>query len=289
MPYDLKKLAQLVAVADAGSISRAAERLHITQPALSRNIASLEKQLGVRVFERGRGGATLTEAGALAVDTARSLLRQSDALEHNLRLHRQGDAGKVVFGMGPMIGSLILPALFADFLRARPALHLRSVIKSSRELMQELLNDRLELFFSGREDLPATSSIALEPVVRLPIAYVVRAHHPLLKQKSVRREQMLAYPLLAGTELPHSYSEGGQLTCDNYHILRETVTTSDGVWITSPKMIRDELRSGQLQVLDVPDVPGAGATEICAVHRKGYRISPGAERVLGYVRNFLRE
>ena len=287
MNYDLRKLAQMVAIADAGSFSKAAEQLHITQPALSRNIAALEKELGTRIFERGRSGASLTEAGSQAVDSVRSLLRQADALAHNLSLYQKGNAGKVSFGMGPLVGSLVLPGLSAEFLQHRPGLRLRAVIKSSPELLQELLQDRLELFFCGREQLPASALLQVESIANLPIAYVVRVDHPLLGNGPVSLRQIQAYPLLAGRELPPDFTGGGELTCDNYHILRETTQCTDGVWITSPYMIPNELQSGQLRILDVIDSAHMSATEICLVRRPRFQLSPGAAQVLAFVKNFL--
>src|SRR6478672_12240855 len=73
-PMELRHLRYLIAVSEEATFVRAAERLHLAQPALSRQIHSLEEELGATVFERGRSGVTLTAAGAIAVDCARSLI-----------------------------------------------------------------------------------------------------------------------------------------------------------------------------------------------------------------------
>lgn len=288
MKYDLRKLAQMVSVARAGSFSRAAEELHITQPALSRNIAALERELGITVFERGRRGATLTPVGALAVEATEALLRQADSLEHNLELFSQGDAGHLAFGLGPMLGSMVLPGLGREFLSRRPALRLRAVIKPARELLQELLQDRIELFYCGREQLPSSPLISVQSMARMPIAHVVRRDHPLAGRARVKSADLRAYPFLAGVELPTDITSG-ELVCDNYHILRETALHSDSVWITSPRMIEAELAAGSLCRLNLVDRTGVTDTDICQVSRVGFRLSPAAERVRAYMLQFLLE
>src|SRR5881397_3804305 len=108
---DLVKLRHIVAISDTGSFSRAAEDQHITQPALSRSIASFEARYGVRLFDRGRGGVLPTPAGTFVIEQARGLLRGAGELERNLLLYERGAAGSVSFGLGQLMASLILPRL----------------------------------------------------------------------------------------------------------------------------------------------------------------------------------
>src|SRR5213593_1327258 len=99
---DLTRLRHIVAVADTGSFSRAAEDVRITQPALSRSIATFEQQYGVRLFDRGRGGVSSTPAGSLVIEQARSMLSAATDLERSMRLFGKGEAGRVAFGLGPL-------------------------------------------------------------------------------------------------------------------------------------------------------------------------------------------
>lgn len=289
MKYDLRKLAQMVAVARAGSFSGAADELHITQPALSRNVAALEKELGIKIFERGRNGASLTPAGALAVEATEALLREADSLEHNLAMFGTGDAGRLAFGMGPMLGSLILPGLCRELLTQRPLLRLRSVIKPARELQQELLADRIELFYCGAQQISASSFLQVEQIARLPIAHVVRAGHPLAEKRHVGMEEQRSYPLLAGVEMPTATSSGGELVCDNYHILRDATQHSDGIWITSPLMIKTELADGSLHELPLGSDVGTTFTDVCQVSRAGFDLSPAAVHVSDYLHRFFSD
>ena len=147
MEMDLKRLQQVMTVARLGSFSRAAEELHITQPALSRSIATLEARYGIRIFERGRGGAVLTEVGKLAVAEADALLRDARSLEHNFRLYGTGEGGRIAFGMGPLIAGMVLPELSVHFIRERPRLKLISVVQAAGALYGALMDDRIEILF----------------------------------------------------------------------------------------------------------------------------------------------
>src|SRR5512140_898721 len=89
---ELRHLRYLIAVSEETTFVRAAERLHLAQPALSRQIHNLEKELGTTVFERGRSGVTLTVAGAIAIKCARSLIEKVDNAVSRVRL---ADAGRV--------------------------------------------------------------------------------------------------------------------------------------------------------------------------------------------------
>ncbi len=287
MKYDLRKMEQLVAVARAGSFSRAAQQLHITQPALSRNVAAMERELGVKVFDRGRGGAVVTTVGALVVEEIEQLLQHADRLDHNLEHVGRGDVGRISLGLGPMVGSLLLGDMALEFFQRRPGLHLRAVIKPAPDLLHELLNHRIELFICGREQLPQTARFEIEPLVALPIAMVVRGDHPLAKRQVVKARELHAYPMLSGLELPATLSVGGELVCDNYDVLRDIVQRSDGVWLTSPRMVEEQLACGRMAILNVVDRDATSQTEICLVHRLGYALSPAAEHVRRYVRDYL--
>lgn len=291
MEIDIKRLEQIVAVARRGSFSAAAEELHITQPGLSRSIAALEERLGIRIFERGRGGASLTPVGALAVAEAQALLRKARALDHNLRLYGRGDAGKVAFGMGPLVSSMVMPGLSSYFLSSRPRLHLRTVVKSVAALLQELMDDDIEMFFSASLQLEASAELAIEPVGQLNLSMMVRADHPLAGRDEVKLADIAAFPILSGDELSTvgRGADSGGFICDNYHILRETALQTDGVWMSSPQFVIEDLQAGRLkEIIPIDDVRPP-RVDICLVRREDCTLSPAAEAITGYVRNFFAE
>lgn len=289
MDLDLKRLHQVMTIVRTGSISRAAEELHMTQPALSRSISALEDRYNVRIFDRGRGGASLTTAGKLIVAEAEPLLRQARSVEHNFRLYSSGEAGRIAFGMGPLMASLLLPPLSLHFLQQRPNLHLQSVVKSATVMYQELLDDHIEIFFCVEKQLASPPDITYEWVGEIGIALVVRAEHPLAQQATVDRQQLTAYPVLTGAEASSMAQAGtkGSFVCDNYHILRDLVLQSDAVWVSSPQLVHSELSRGLLKVLPVTNSSLGVTLPVYMVSREANKLTPVASAMRDYVKDYL--
>lgn len=286
---DIKKLLQIVTVARRGNFSRAAEDLHITQPALSRSIAALEERFGMRIFERGRNGASLTPVGAQVVAEAEKLLRNMRAFDHNLHLYSKGRVGRVAFGMGPLISSLIMPGLGRHFLHERPELLLKTVVKSAQQLVAEIMDDQIEVMFCATGQIEDHLGLYQETVGELEISTLVRAEHPLGKRDSVTSADLQGYPVLSGAELSTASvaPETGGLIFDNYHILREMTLQTDSIWISSPQLVSEELRSGQLRCLQIPDQQRPMSVEIAMICSKGRQLTPAAQAVVEYVRDYF--
>src|SRR5574337_443604 len=95
---DLKRLAHVVALADEGHFGRAAERVHLSQPAFSRSIQAIESDLGLRLFDRGTDGAKPTPAGGFLIERARRLLFDARCLQRDAALYRDSKLGDTAFG-----------------------------------------------------------------------------------------------------------------------------------------------------------------------------------------------
>ena len=113
---ELVLLRTLVAVAEAGSFTAAAERLCVTQSAVSRRIRQLEEHYGVSLLERGSESVTATGAGRLLVDKAREILEIERQLEHNVAEHKQRD--RISFCCTPCFGAGRLPDIFERYVGA---------------------------------------------------------------------------------------------------------------------------------------------------------------------------
>ncbi len=290
MDIELKRLQQVMVVARTGSFSSAAEELHITQPALSRSINTLEERYGIRIFERGRGGATLTSVGRQVVEEAATLLQGARAVDHNLRLFSSGEAGHIALGMGPLIASLVLPELGLRCLRERPQLEVRVVTRPAAELYLELVEGNIEMLFCSAHQLADKTDIEEAVVGEIEIAALVRAGHPLASLAEVSKDDVSLYPLLTGAEV-HSAGprrNRGGLICDNYEILRRMVVEADAVWLSSPQLVAADLAGGALVALNrvgdsVPD-----RVSVYMVTRRGERLSPAADALHGYIREHFR-
>ncbi|WP_317932370.1 LysR family transcriptional regulator [Halioxenophilus sp. WMMB6] len=289
MELDLKRLQQVLAVVRTGTISKAAEELHMTQPALSRSIAALEERYGFRIFERGRGGAALTPVGRAVVQEAEALLQHALATDHNFKLYQSGEAGQIAFGMGPLIASLLLPGLSVHFLQERPQLDLHAVVRSAAVLYEELMADHIEILFCSANQLAGKAGVSGRVVGDVAIANIVRAGHPLANHAELYLRDLAGFPTLIGAEPNRGRPQGQRATfvCDNYHILRDTTLNTDGVWVSSPALVREDIEAGRLQVLAVVDDPLQTTVEVFMVTREGSHLSPAAQAVFDYARDFL--
>lgn len=278
---ELSRLRHIVAVADTGSFSAAAKSQNITQPALSRSIAWFEARHGLRLFDRNRGGVNVTPVGKFVIEQARTLLRSASELERDLTLYGRGAAGKVAIGLGPLLASLLLPELSRNLLQTRPNLEVITTVKSPDALLSDLFSDEIELILGNSWLVGEMPGISIEPLGAIRLAVVVRAGHPLAKAHASQMD-LAAYPIAHPVRPTDEAIHAGAFVCDNYHILRETVATTDCTWITAPAFVQGDVQAGRLAILDIEgmDIPDS---PISVISRVGRSRSPAAEAIIEQV------
>ncbi|MCC6438498.1 MAG: LysR family transcriptional regulator [Acidimicrobiales bacterium] len=169
---EIKHLAALEAVASAGTFARAAERLGYTQSAVSQQIASLERIVGERVFDRPGGPrpVTLTPLGERLLAHGRDLLHRVDALARDLERFRLGEVGRLTVGAYQSVCSAVLPAVVGRLYRDHPELELRVAERDDDDVMlAELADGSLDVgFVVGPVGAPvATRHLLDDPFVLL--------------------------------------------------------------------------------------------------------------------------
>lgn len=180
---DLNLLRSLVAVAEAGAITEAANRLGITQPALTRRIQHLEQEFGTEFLSRSRKGAQLTELGRLVEREARVLIDRYDSLKNEVASHRSVEGGTVRIGGGATAVSFVLPDAIAQFQRDYPLVHFHVKEASSSEIASDVADGRLEL---GLVTQPVrTAGLEIKPLVDDRIVLVAALDSPLTRLKTV--------------------------------------------------------------------------------------------------------
>ncbi len=190
----LQQLRYFQAACRLNSITRAAEQLHVSQPSVSAAIRELEQEFGVTLFSRRYRGFTLTQEGADFLAQVDSLLAHADQTEEILK-----DIGRkrnlIRLGVPPMIGSILLPRLFRDFREQYPDTKMSVYEASSRELVQQLAEDRLDLAF-----LPHTAPFSGEyrwmPVIRMETVLCVSSSHPMAERNEVHVRELAEEPLV---------------------------------------------------------------------------------------------
>ena len=285
MEFDLTRLRHITTIYRLRSFSRAAEELNITQPALSRSVATFEQRCGLRIFDRGRGGAVPTAVGEAVIHEMERLLRSARDLKNNLRLYRDGEVGRIAFGIGPLAASLILPRLSQQLLRDRPGVHLVSSIKPAEQLLEQLLDDDIEMIFANSWKLDSSPEVEVASIGSIPMAIFVRTGHPLAGRKNVRLEELQAYPAASAVEqaIEGLSASSGGIVCDNYHILKDAVLGTDCTWLAAPSLLTEDMQAGRLCQLELTDLP-ALHNDLALIRRRGRAMSPVAKAVIERVR-----
>lgn len=188
---ELDDVAALVAVADTGSVSAAARRLGLTQPALSRRLRELERRLGVALLERGPDGARLTPAGQRLVQGGRELLAQSAQLVARVRAEADAVGGEVRLGCIDSIGIYVLPQVLPAFVRAHPQVRLTVACHSSPQLVELLRTGRLDLAIATVDD----PELASERLYQNPLV-LVHPHELPEREIPTTLAELVARPVI---------------------------------------------------------------------------------------------
>ena len=141
---ELKELEYIVAIAEAGSISKAAERLYLAQSSLSQFLSRYEAELNTRLFSRTSGGVRLTRAGEVFVRNARQMLWQYRRLKSELHDLDQPGAGRIEFGISSFRGGYLLPKVLRQFQRKYPGVEVVIHEHDSAALMKKLAAGELD-------------------------------------------------------------------------------------------------------------------------------------------------
>ncbi len=190
---NLHHLKVFYAVARAGSISAGAERLHISQPAVTREIRDLENNLELPLFDRKPRGVTLTEGGQRLLDYAQRIFSLELAAERDLRDFAHLELGELHLGASATLGAYLLPPLITAFRAQHPSILINLEVSNTREVTRQLDEGRIALGFVEGHFQRANYGHRL--LARDALLPVVAPHHPLAGSAPLAAGQLQAFPL----------------------------------------------------------------------------------------------
>lgn len=198
MDMNLEQLRSFVEVADVANFTRAAERLHLAQPSLSRQISALEHDLGAELFHRARGGSTLTTAGQSLLPLARRMLADADTVRRELAELSGLQRGSVRLGATPSLSvGLVVEALSA-FHAAHPAIGLHLSEQGSRRLLEELAGGELDLALITTTNPTATERLTVTPLLVEELVLVsARSRPAVTTRRTIELDQVARLPQIA--------------------------------------------------------------------------------------------
>jgi DNA-binding transcriptional LysR family regulator len=233
---ELRHLRYFLAVAEELHFGRAAEHLHIVQPALSKQIAALEKELGVRLLERTKRRVELTEAGRAFLDDARNVLTQADLAADRARSAGRGERGVLVVGFIPPALNSVLPLALNRYRGEHPDVRLVLRELSNRAALDGVLSDRIHISFVR---VPfADHGLCCEPVYEEPVVVALPSDHPLAALEAVPLaalcdEAFVMIPRNQEPELHDYYIALCQEAGFSPHLVHEVSATLVGVGLVA--------------------------------------------------------
>jgi DNA-binding transcriptional LysR family regulator len=291
----LRHLTCFVIVAQERTLARAAARLHLTQPAVSKTLAELESLAGRRLVHRGRSGTALSPAGE---EFLRYALDVTSALESAAAVLTGAAvpiAPSVRVGALPTVAGGLLASALAVLRSRRPHAGVSVRTGDNPDLLLWLKSGEIDLAV-GRMAEPATmQGLSFELLYAETLAVVTRTGHPLASASAVSARALLDYPLVvpgSGT-VPRHDAEGffaahgvalppGRTETQSGALARSLALISDAVWITPLHMVQLDLERGWLRRLAVP-VPGSGEP-VGILSPSGVPASELTEQLMGALR-----
>ena len=250
-------------VAQAGSVTAAAARLDVAPSAVSRRITHLERELGMRLFERGARGMTLNPAGELLAGHARRAWLDLERLGEDLLALRDMRRGEVRLAATEGFGFDFLPAMAAQYRERCPAISFSVEICDQSEVVRRVRNGDVDI--GVKVSLASEREMTVELRHPAPVYAVVAPGHPLASRLSLTLAQVLRHPLA----LPDSGSTlrqlleiscsrqrlplAGVFTSDHLFALINYVTATDAVTFSGALALRQHLQLGAVRAIALRD------------------------------------
>ncbi len=260
---NLRQLQVLLTVAEAGAVTVGAERLHISQPAVSKHIRELEEELGTPLFDRHPRGVTLTAGGEVVLHHARRMLALQQAARDELAALRGVRSGRLAIGASTTIGSYLLPGLLQDFHHAHPGIRVSLVVANTRDIQSQLLDYALDLGLTegfvepgafdartfARDQLLPVASPAFAAAHRIDSARELTALPCILREPGSGTRAVVERAFARQDLRPEVLMSLGSTEA-----IKRTVAAGLGYAVISKLAVATELAEGRLVRLPVPEL-----------------------------------
>ncbi|MEL6736305.1 MAG: LysR family transcriptional regulator [Pseudomonadota bacterium] len=188
-----RQLAHFVAIADAGSLNKAADKLGIAQSALTRSVRQLEDRVGSRLFQRGPRGSTLTAEGQLFLDYTQRVRRETDLAMLAISHVTEREKPLIRVGTTPAFGLSVLPEAIAAFRAKHPGFRIQIRQAAPVGLMNLLVRSEVDFFVGPTANERPAADIEIVQIANIPSSVFARKGHPLAQQDSVAFTDLLKF------------------------------------------------------------------------------------------------
>ncbi|ENC4497895.1 LysR family transcriptional regulator [Salmonella enterica subsp. enterica serovar Bareilly] len=293
----LRHLHTFVAVAQQGTLGRAAETLNLSQPALSKTLNELEQLTGTRLFERGRLGAQLTVPGEQFLTHAVKVLDALNTAGQALNRKEDASADVVRVGARPTAALGILPAAIGRFHQQQKSTSLQVATMNNTMLLAGLKSGEIDLGIGRMSDPELMGGLNYELLFLESLKLVVRPGHPLL-QETITLSRVMEWPVVVSPKgtVPRQNAEAllqsqgckmpaGCIETLSASLSRQLTVDYDYVWFVPSGAVKEDLRQATLVSLPVP-TQSAGEP-IGILTRVDIPLSTGAQMLIAAIRKSM--
>ncbi|MFX0250457.1 LysR substrate-binding domain-containing protein [Klebsiella pneumoniae subsp. pneumoniae] len=293
----LRHLHTFVAVAQQGTLGRAAETLNLSQPALSKTLNELEQLTGTRLFERGRLGAQLTLVGEQFLTHAVKVLDALNSAGQALNRKEGLNNDIVRIGALPTAALGILPTVIGQFHKQQKDITLQVATMNNTMLLAGLKSGEIDIGIGRMSDPELMSGLHYELLFLESLKLVVRPGHPLL-QETATLSRVMEWPVVVSPKgtVPRQNAEAllqsqgckmpaGCIETLSASLSRQLTVDFDYVWFVPSGAVKDDLRRGVLTALPIA-TQGAGEP-IGILTRVDATLTPGTQTLLSAIRKSM--
>ncbi|MES1925279.1 LysR substrate-binding domain-containing protein [Salinisphaera sp. T31B1] len=290
MNVTLRQLKVFEAVARHSSYTRAAEELHLTQPAVSIQVKSLEESVGLALFEQFGKQIYMTGAGEEILRYARSIAAQVDEIGDVVARLKGVSLGSLHLAVATT-ANYFITHLLAAFHRQYPDVSINLSVTNRQGLLKQLAENRIDLVVMGEP--PPERDLAGQAFMDNPLVVIASPDHPLAARKRISLKTVAAEPFVVREEASgtraamtrfarrHQIAFTPAMVMTSNEAIKQAVAAGLGLGLVSAHTLELDLFAERLKILDVAHFPIVRHWYI--VHRKGKRLSPAAEAFRGFL------
>lgn len=301
---EIRDFQNLISLNEHRHFGRAAAAVKLSQPALSKSIQRLEKQLGVLLFDRSRSQITPTTIGLEVIARTKAILTDVTELRRSVDLYSGLEIGTVTVGVGPAMSESYLARALAIATEAHPDTLINVRVDNWKQLSQWLLDNEIDFFVADIAEWQNDERFDCTPLPIEEFVWFCRLGHPLATQNKVTQHDLLQFPIVtprmpiwavqwfvaAISDLENSQAKKRfvpNIQCESYSILKRIVLSGDAVCAALTATIKEEVIEERLAILSV-DAPTL-TTHAGIVKLRNRSSSPLAEELIRIIRAIADE
>ena len=193
---NIRQLQHFLALMETGSLSAAADAVHLSQPALSRSIKALEDELRVSLFDRTNRRLHPTPFAMEYLARAKRIVFDEREGARTLSLMKDGTYGPLSFGLGSSVASDFLASMIQQLLALGPGLRIQAQVHSTDVLLDALQKEKLDFFIGDVGAAAVHPELLVEPLYKCSFGWFARADHPLAANKGISIDDLKEHPLI---------------------------------------------------------------------------------------------